>query len=548
MPHRSDRYLGILQAAVVAVALVAAVGWGVMSWRIAYADAVARAERNADLVREYALRLIQTQEILLDAAGAFIGPLEPGDYASRPVHDFLARVELAQPSTLGLGFIDPLGRFAVTSRSAWPEGDASSREYFRRIADGERLVIDRVLIQPGGQDALVIARRVGGDNFRGVLVSAIAVNALSDFLRRIAEPDGSSASLLGSDGLLLIRSALPNGPFRLGSDQPINAAIGASDTGVLELTAQTDGIRRIYAFERVGSLPVFAIYGVSKPALIGAWANQYALVLIALAVVATVSALAFHQTRRRFAAESAALRTEFDRRLLEEARKTAAAREAMLREMNHRIKNNLQAIRSLVRLKAKGPPDLLARDIVQRVSAISDIHDLLYSSRKPGQIGLDALLRRICENEGIFPPESNVRPVLDLEEISIGFDQATPIALVTVELVMNAVRHAFAGRTGGTVTVRLRAEDGFGLLEIADDGIGLPEGDGRNSGLRLVSAFVEQLGGGMEVLRGGGTTFRVRFPLVPPLDHGTAPQAPPPHTFGSPSAEPSPALPAGGPG
>jgi two-component sensor histidine kinase len=178
------------------------------------------------------------------------------------------------------------------------------------------------------------------------------------------------------------------------------------------------------------------------------------------------------------------------------------------------VKNNLQIVQSLIRLKVRQGDGSVAEQIIQRVGAVSDVHDLLYASGVQGQINFRDFLVRIAANESLFPPERRVRPDCDLADLVIDTEQATPLALVVVELVTNAVKHAFPDQRAGTVTIRLRKEGETAVLEIADDGIGLRD-NGRASGIRLVRAFVDQLGGQLtrETGETGGTRWRLAFPV-----------------------------------
>ena len=193
----------------------------------------------------------------------------------------------------------------------------------------------------------------------------------------------------------------------------------------------------------------------------------------------------------------------------------------MLRELNHRINNNLQMIQSLIRLQKtrEAGPDL--DEISARILAIARIHDLLYQSGSSFHVDLAALLQSVASNSALVPPERGIVVDCDLERVEADARVATPLALCVTELVTNAVKHAF-GPEGGTIAIGLRAIDGGAAAEVtvSDDGRGLPQASGRSSGGRLIAALVVQIGGSLEMtaLREDagrpGTRARIVFPLA----------------------------------
>lgn len=503
-----------VKVAIVVAPVLAAIVWGYVAWRVAVAEATATALRNADLVREYTLRLIQTQRILLDAADAYFAEIPGDDLGARRYHDFLASIEASQTFTFGLAYIGPDGRFVTSSRSFRPDGVVADREYVARHRAGDEFFIDRFRLRPGNEDALVITQRRKGEPYSGLFAASVDVSAVTEFLRRITAGDeGASASLFREDGKLLVRN-FPSEPMMLSPEAPIYRAILTADRGTFEAKALTDGVTRIYGYSRVGDLPLFANFGMSTQTLFAGWVVGFGINAAFLLTVAAVGLAALTQAERRFAAERARLETDFDRKLLEEARATAAMKETMLRELSHRTKNNLQSVQALIRMRAHRGNAADAEELAQRVAAISDIHDLLYASGDHVHIDLKDFLERVARNESLVPPERGIRLEHDLQSFPLEVQRATPLALIVVELVTNAVKHAFRGRQEGLIRLRLRRANGAALLEVSDDGVGLPQATERDSGLRLVRGLVGQLGGDLEIRRNGGTSYLIRVPAM----------------------------------
>lgn len=214
-----------------------------------------------------------------------------------------------------------------------------------------------------------------------------------------------------------------------------------------------------------------------------------------------------------------ALRTEELRAKTEELRTRVREKEVMLKEIHHRVKNNLQLVLSFLYLKSGGLGDPEARrifeEIQNRIAAIALVHDELYRSDDLSHIDmrdyLESLVSRLLEGR----PEIGCR--LELECLRFRPEEAIPCGLVVNELLTNSLKHAFAGRAGGNLELLLRAEGGSALVELGDDGPGLGAALGSERpghiGLTLVSVLAAQLHGSVEALEGRGARIRLRFPL-----------------------------------
>jgi len=199
-----------------------------------------------------------------------------------------------------------------------------------------------------------------------------------------------------------------------------------------------------------------------------------------------------------------------------------AEREALLHEVHHRVKNNLQIITSLANMSLGGITDAATRelweDLVSRIRAISEVHELLYRADDYSSIDIREYLNRLASllyqsYRGCF---DEVSVTLDAEKVEIGLEQAVPCGMIVNEIMTNSFRHAFPRGLGrpGEIRVGLRSlPDSLLELTLSDNGIGLPEGAGQGGsvGLTLVSLLVDQLGGKMEVEREKGTLYRIRF-------------------------------------
>jgi two-component sensor histidine kinase/sensor domain CHASE-containing protein len=197
------------------------------------------------------------------------------------------------------------------------------------------------------------------------------------------------------------------------------------------------------------------------------------------------------------------------------------AQEILMRELHHRVKNNLQVIASLFSLQARYLPDPRYREIFEesrnRVFSIALAHEKLYRSKDLGRIDFSEYARNLVRHlQSMLAPNTTINVVTDIHEVTLPVETAIPCGLVINELVTNAFKHAFpAGRHGAVRIVLHEVGPARWLVAVEDDGIGLPAqialGKTDSLGLDLVSILATQLGAEVEVKRDRGTSFRLTF-------------------------------------
>ncbi len=203
-------------------------------------------------------------------------------------------------------------------------------------------------------------------------------------------------------------------------------------------------------------------------------------------------------------------------------------KDATIREIHHRVKNNLQTVASLLRLQSRRLNSEEARDAlwesVRRISSIALVHETLSQDHRQ-KVSFDKVAQRLIDMlaTGLTAPDRPVTMTLEGTAGELPAEVATPLALVVSELLQNAVEHAFPD-AAGAVVITLERRAASLHLQIVDDGVGVPEGwtlDGRaNLGLRIAATLVEsELGGTLMVERvadGPGTRCEVLLPLPAP--------------------------------
>lgn len=208
-------------------------------------------------------------------------------------------------------------------------------------------------------------------------------------------------------------------------------------------------------------------------------------------------------------------------------RRSLREKEIMLKEIHHRVKNNLQIISSLLSLQSGRYRDqeiLRAFDESQRrVRTMAMVHEQLYRSENFASIEFGENLKRITRELVSAYGRVGIQLSLDIEPVTLAIDNAIPCGLIANELLSNALKHAFPGERRGTVSISLRMIDpSHARLVVSDDGVGLPEGKRGGEkpstlGMTLVTSLAEQIDGSLTCTTGAGCTFSLDIPL-PPAD------------------------------
>ncbi|MCX6690554.1 MAG: ATP-binding protein [Methanoregula sp.] len=213
---------------------------------------------------------------------------------------------------------------------------------------------------------------------------------------------------------------------------------------------------------------------------------------------------------------------ELEQRVKERTEQINASLEekvVLLREIHHRVKNNLQIIISLLKLQSRYMTDEYTisafRECQNRVMAMSLVHEKLYQSDDIAKIDLGNYVRFLGNSLFQFFGRSGtgVTFTTDIQNISLDINTAIPVGLMINELVSNSLKHAFLEGRKGEISIAIRQNDHLLTIVYKDNGVGIPQDfDWRNAkslGLRLVGSLVEQLNGTIELDRSSGTAFTI---------------------------------------
>ena len=447
------------------------------------------------------------------------------------------RTELRRSQMLHSVFVvdaDGALRFTTTQPLPAPELNVSDREYFESVAIGaEGLQAGSPLLGRLTSEFIIpLARRLEDASgvFRGVVGVSIDADLLKTLYGEIGAPHAPLIELIRERDMAVLVSepswgVEPADAAELPRKAEAFARLAAGEARSMTYRVVTaDGVERIGAFRRTDSAGLLVSFAVNRDAVLAQWRWEMAgpALLTGLAVTALVIIGGFGIREARAEAVHRAALEEAVRTRTAELENAVAAREALLREVNHRVKNSLTVVASLLSLQGshQGSPEAERpfREAGARVRAVARIHERLYQSDEVDLVDLGAFLKDFCADlHRSLPHSDRIRLGVQAEPCTIFADRMIPLALSVNELVTNAFKYGFPDGREGCVQVRLARGSEELSLTVADNGIGLPLGAeaGRGLGMRLIHGFGNQLGGSVEIdRRAPGVAFIIRLPAA----------------------------------
>jgi two-component sensor histidine kinase len=206
--------------------------------------------------------------------------------------------------------------------------------------------------------------------------------------------------------------------------------------------------------------------------------------------------------------------------LLSDTQRLLARQEMLLREVHHRVKNNLQTMASMVRIVGrKGSPESQAafQDITRRIATLGHAYDLIHKAEDMAQLDLGVYLKSVTQQIANSFGRDEIHVTTALDSLTVDIDTALPVGLITGELVTNAYKHAFGENSPGRLTVKLRNLGEYAMLTVRDSGPGIARDPfSASAGLRIAEALASQIDGRLKAKNhpAGGAQFRLTFPLA----------------------------------
>ncbi|MEL6659836.1 MAG: histidine kinase dimerization/phosphoacceptor domain -containing protein [Bacteroidota bacterium] len=196
--------------------------------------------------------------------------------------------------------------------------------------------------------------------------------------------------------------------------------------------------------------------------------------------------------------------------------------ELLLREIHHRVKNNLQVITSLLSIQERKMVNTDTRDALRsskfRIQSMSILHKILYQGDDLKEVAASEYLRELAHHVlDSFQPDAEISLQVNAAPLSLDVDTLVSLGLISNELMTNALKHAFSGRTKGHIQLDFHKQEGNLILSVSDDGVGFSGTDFPTQqgslGTRLIHAFTKRLDGQLTIDQAPGTRVEIVFPL-----------------------------------
>jgi PAS domain S-box-containing protein len=202
-------------------------------------------------------------------------------------------------------------------------------------------------------------------------------------------------------------------------------------------------------------------------------------------------------------------------------KESLAEKEILLKEVHHRVKNNMQVITSILNLQSAYITDEAALQMLkesqERIKSMSLVHESLYQSKFLSEVNFSEYVTNICKNlyHSYLRPQGGISLDFDLDDLYLNLDTSIPCGLILNELMSNAMKYAFIGREEGEIKVGMKINQDRLVMTVTDDGVGLPIGfvveESDSLGLQLVSTLVMQIGGDLSIQKRNPTRFTIDF-------------------------------------
>jgi two-component sensor histidine kinase len=193
----------------------------------------------------------------------------------------------------------------------------------------------------------------------------------------------------------------------------------------------------------------------------------------------------------------------------------------LLKEVHHRVKNNMQVISSILNLQSSYVRDTYALNLLKecqnRIKSMAFIHESLYQTKNFESVNFSEYVTTLSKNlvHTYSINTKKIKLILTLDELMLNLDASIPCGLIINEIISNSLKYAFPDNRDGIIFVTLRVDKNKVKIEVGDNGIGIPENvDIKNTqtlGLQLVDTLVEQLSGTLKLNRSKGTIFSIEF-------------------------------------
>lgn len=410
------------------------------------------------------------------------------------------------PGNVQAYVVDRNGNTLYSTDPAIKPMNITDRPYFSELAKGAKTHVSNLLVSRlTGEQIFVFSRRLDRNGeFAGVATVAFQGSVLAAVWETVELGAGSTVGIIRNDGQLVARYPAPAGPLDMSKYTLFTDLLPKAPSGTYQAVSPADGVSRIVGYTVVDGTQFIAVGSADRSAgMAPFWKDVFiAGAVLMLAAVGSVAAGGWIKHLLRIdAAKSVRLTAALDENQL------------LMREIHHRVKNNFQSVQSLIRTQQL--PKHIQQSLLDRIAAMVAVHEQIYSRDQFTTLSTRDLIPAVVDKL-LLACGDRVRVAYELENIDIAADHATPLALLTNEVVTNALKYAFPNGRSGVITVGLASlTNKRARLVIADNGIGFDKSAAtKGMGTRIIQGVVGQLRGKFTYDRQDGTIFTAEIEIL----------------------------------
>ncbi|MFP3546708.1 histidine kinase dimerization/phosphoacceptor domain -containing protein [Rhizobium sp. SIMBA_035] len=404
------------------------------------------------------------------------------------------------PVTATAYVIAPDGGVIYSNDRENSPSDIADQLFFKRLSNGAENYTSALTKLRGttNRHVFLSATRIERNRiFTGVAVLAFDAGMLRAIWDAASLGAGSTVSFFRRDGKLIARHPEARDVVDLGNYVLFTDYMRKATAGTYISASPVDGVTRLVGYRIVERTPFVAVASAEVKAVMWPfWRDALTAATVLLLALAAATTGAF---KILSLAQAEAQRTT-------ELAESVRTNKVLMREIHHRVKNNLQTVMALIRVQ--GLKQETIQRLHERIIAMSAVHEQMYGFDQFRSVQarefVPNLVRTLVELH-----DRDITLNVEIDDIEIDADKATPFALLLNELLTNAMKYAFDTRQNGRIEVRLqKVAAGRVRLEVSDDGIGyVPAGARSGMGTRLIKSFVSQMGGEYRYEPARGTMF-----------------------------------------
>lgn len=454
---------------------------------------------NAGWVNALALQALQR----IDES---MGPI-PGGSGLAPIRDINEAVANL-PGQVKAYVVDQQGNTLYSTDPQIRPINITDRDYFKALAGGAKTYVSGLLVSRlSGEQIFVFSRRLErAGKFAGAAMVSFQVELLKEVWDAVDLGPNSTVSIIRKDGQLVARYPLAPGPLDMSSYVLFTEYLPKSSSGTYLAKSPLDGQNRVVAYRRVENTDFVAIGSTDYQQGMKAFWEDVSIAISVLLLAGAGSIAAGGWIRhllKRDTARSARLSDALEENQL------------LLREIHHRVKNNLQSVLAVIRMQQL-PVDA-QKSLSDRIAAMIAVHEQIYRRDQFARVSARDLLPAVVDTL-LRAYGNNVEASYEIEDIVISADNATPLALLANEVVTNSLKYAFRDSPPGRLMISMKPLEGRrACLVISDNGPGYDSASVRpGMGTRLIRGVVAQLQGTYRIEASDGAFFTAELEIMEP--------------------------------